>query len=91
MQNNIGLLVDKTEFWHATMDFVPKFAFETTQWPLYDNVVYDSIVWDREYSLIAGTTFDFTIEIGHFAYYKLSATFNFFQIGLGFYDILFEE
>jgi len=75
MQNIIS--VDKTEFWHATMDLVPKFAMETTQWPLYDDLVYESIVWDREYSLIAGMTFDFTIEVGHMAYYKLSATLNF--------------
>lgn len=85
------LFVDKSEFWHATMDFMPKFALETTQWPYYDDLVYQSVVWDREYSLVAGVTFDFTIEFGHMAYYKLSATLNFLQVGFGINDILFTE
>ena len=86
-----ALLVDKREFWHTSVNLVPKFAFETTQWPLYDEIVYQSILWDREYFITAGITFDFTIEFAHMAYYKLSAQFNFLQVGFGIQDILFEE
>ena len=83
--------INKREAWHTSMDFVPKLALETTQWPHYDDVVYDAIVWDREYSLVAGFTFDFTIEFLHMAYYRISAQINFLQLGFGINDILFEE
>ena len=45
----LAILVNKSEFWHTKMDFLPKFSVETTQWPHYDDEVYESIVWDREY------------------------------------------
>lgn len=50
---------------------------ETSQWPFYDDVVYESIVWDREYFITAGFTLDFTIEFAHMAYYKIILDFNF--------------
>ena len=86
-----ALAVDKSEFWHFSLDLQPKLAMDTTQWPYYDDLVYQSIVWDREYSIVAGFTLDFTIELAHMAYYKLTYDFKFLQLGFGINDILFEE
>ena len=83
--------VIKGELLHTTFDLKPVFAFQTEQWPEYDPVIYESIVWDREYSLNAAITFDLTFEIAHAAYYRLTGTFTFFKAGFGMKDILFEE
>ena len=73
------------------MDFKPKFELLSEQWPRNDDKVYDALLWDREFSILAGVQFEYTLELGHFAYYKLIWELKFFQVGFGIQDMLFER
>ena len=73
------------------MDFKPKFELLSEQWPRNDDKVYDALLWDREFSILAGVQFEYTLELGHFAYYKLIWELKFFQGGFGIKDMLFER
>ena len=84
-------MVDKTEKFHTAVDFLPVLELKTEQWPFYDEIVYDEMVWDREYYLNFGFTLALTLEIAHMTYYKLSATFTFLKLGFGVQDIGFED
>jgi len=83
--------VDKSEWFHTSMQFDPVFEIGSEQRPEYDPIVYRSIVWDREYFVNAAFTFSFTLEVAHQAYYKFNATFTLLQLGFGVQDILFEQ
>ena len=48
-------------------------------------------MWDREFSFHTGFSFDFTLEVGHAAYYRIVGDLTFFKFGFGFKDILIEE
>jgi len=84
-------MINKTELFHTSFDFVPNFGLESNQWPHYDQDVYQQIVWDREYFLNAGFNLSFTLEVAHAAFYRVTVTFDLFKAGFGVKEIAFWE
>lgn len=84
-------MINKSEIFHTSIDFVPKFGLDSNQWPHYDPEVYQQIVWDREYFFNASLTLSFTLEIAHYAFYKVTATFDILKAGFGVKEIAFWE
>ena len=58
---------------------------------MYDDLVYQNILWDREFSLNIGLNFEYTLEVAHAAYYKILFNLTFLRAGFGVQDILFAE
>lgn len=81
MENSI--VPANIEKFHTLFDFLPVFELRSEQWPEYDPVVYQEIVWDREYFLNIALTVSITLEVANMAYYKLSGTFTLIKLGLG--------